>query len=449
MIDTAARCGFSRCRAELPAPGPQGGRRRSFCRDTRWEGGRTCAQMARGERDALDALGLDGGGTAFRLDADRLREHVDAVRAPVGALAGALDAVSARLDEVQHDAVAAVEVAHRRAAESDAERVAAEAAQQQAEAETARHRETVERAGAERDEAVRRAAAAARQALEATEALGAARQAAEEAAGARVAAEERAAAAGDRAAHAERASAEALRREERTGAERDAALARATELRDELAALRAENDRLRAEAGAAAAATTAAQEQARERVAAAERPAADRVAATERPVPTPTVGRPRPPIRRRGRPMPGGPRRAGCGPSSSGWTPRQHCAPAPTPSGNGCGPSWTGCEASWLPRACVHSPPASCALCSPTRSRRPRGRPDPLPCRAAAGCEESSRTGSPRRTVSGPASASVRENTYFSMCCRISASSTSRSVTSTSAGWRPSATSRHHGTMVS
>src|SRR5438552_1136805 len=60
VTDTAARCGYSRCRAELPAPGPQGGRRRSFCRDTRWEGGRTCAQMARGERDALDALGLDG-----------------------------------------------------------------------------------------------------------------------------------------------------------------------------------------------------------------------------------------------------------------------------------------------------------------------------------------------------------------------------------------------------
>src|SRR5918993_880526 len=114
MIDTAARCSYSRCRAELPTPGPQGGRPRSFCRDPRWEGGRTCAQMARNERDALDALGLDGGGTTFRLDADRLREHIDAVRTPVGALAGALDAVSARLDEVQRDAVAAVEVAHRR-----------------------------------------------------------------------------------------------------------------------------------------------------------------------------------------------------------------------------------------------------------------------------------------------------------------------------------------------
>src|SRR5215213_8678355 len=170
MIDAAARCSYSRCRAELPTPGPQGGRPRSFCRDTRWEGGRTCAQMARNERDALAALGLDAGGTTFRLDADRLREHVDAVRTPVGALAGALDAVSARLDEVQRDAVAAVEVAHRRAAESDTERVAAE------------------QAGQDREEAVRRAAVAARQALEATEALGAAKQSAEEAAAARAAA---------------------------------------------------------------------------------------------------------------------------------------------------------------------------------------------------------------------------------------------------------------------
>ena len=158
MIDTAARCGYSRCRAELPAPGPQGGRPRSFCRDTRWEGGRTCAQMARNERDALDALGLDGGGTAFRLDADRLREHVDAVRGPVGELAAALDAVTARLDEVQRDAVAAVEVAHRRAAESDAERVAAEAARERADEQAQRARTAAEQAAEDRDEAVRRAA---------------------------------------------------------------------------------------------------------------------------------------------------------------------------------------------------------------------------------------------------------------------------------------------------
>src|SRR5918999_4126648 len=116
MIETAVRCGYSRCRAELPAPGPQGGRRRSFCRDTRWDGGRTCAQMARAERDALDALGLDAGRSTFALDADRLREHVDAVRGPVVALAEALAAVTGRLAEVESQALSAVEVANRAAA---------------------------------------------------------------------------------------------------------------------------------------------------------------------------------------------------------------------------------------------------------------------------------------------------------------------------------------------
>ena len=110
--------------------------------------------MARNERDALDALGLDGGGTTFRLDADRLREHVDAVQAPVAELAAALDAVSARLDEVQRDAVAAVEVAHRRAAESDAERVAAEAARERADEQAHQARAAAEQAAQDRDEAV-------------------------------------------------------------------------------------------------------------------------------------------------------------------------------------------------------------------------------------------------------------------------------------------------------
>ena len=96
MTDTAVRCGYSRCRAELPPPGPQGGRPRSFCRDTRWEGGKTCAQMARAEREALGALGLDTGAGAFALDADRLREHVTAVAGPVAELSAALEVVQDR-----------------------------------------------------------------------------------------------------------------------------------------------------------------------------------------------------------------------------------------------------------------------------------------------------------------------------------------------------------------
>src|SRR4051795_4360587 len=168
MIETGTRCGYSRCRAELPAPGPQGGRRRAFCRDTRWPGGRTCAQMARAERDALDALGLDSSRTAFALDAERLREHVEAVRAPVEALVAALAGVTSRLGEVEAHAVSAVEAANRRAADAEASRGAAQEAQERAESSPRRAREQAERAGRDRAEAVERAEAAARQALGAT-----------------------------------------------------------------------------------------------------------------------------------------------------------------------------------------------------------------------------------------------------------------------------------------
>ncbi|MCU1661106.1 MAG: response regulator receiver, partial [Pseudonocardia sp.] len=92
--------------------------------------------MARAERDALDALGLDSGRATFRLDADRLREHVEAVRGPVAELTDALSAVSDRLDEVEGSALASVEVANRGAAEAEAARVEAQQARERAERET-------------------------------------------------------------------------------------------------------------------------------------------------------------------------------------------------------------------------------------------------------------------------------------------------------------------------
>jgi hypothetical protein len=45
--------------------------------------------MAYAERDALTALGLDAGQQAFNLEAEQLREHVDAVLGPATALVGA------------------------------------------------------------------------------------------------------------------------------------------------------------------------------------------------------------------------------------------------------------------------------------------------------------------------------------------------------------------------
>lgn len=141
--------------------------------------------MARAERDALTSLGLDAGAGAFALDADRLREHLDALRAPVGQLTAALDLVAARLDEVQRDAVAAVETAHLQVGAADAARVAAEQQRDEAVLRARRSAEVAEQAGEQRAEALTRATAAARQALDATEALGAARQGAEQAVRAR------------------------------------------------------------------------------------------------------------------------------------------------------------------------------------------------------------------------------------------------------------------------
>jgi hypothetical protein len=149
MDDSAVRCGYSRCRAPLPPPGPQGGRRRTFCRNTRWDGDRTCAQMARAERDALDALGLDSSRTAFALDAERLRStwRRCARRWSAGSRAGR---VTSRLTEVEAHAVSAVEAANRRAADAEAERLAAQEAQEWAEGLARRAKDQAERAGKER-----------------------------------------------------------------------------------------------------------------------------------------------------------------------------------------------------------------------------------------------------------------------------------------------------------
>lgn len=285
MIDDVARCGYGRCRAELPAPGPRGGRPRSFCRDTRWEGDRSCAQMARAERDALDSLGLDSGGTGFRLDADRLRDHVDAVREPVAALLAALDTVTTRLDDVQAGAVAAVDTAHRQVAEAEAARLAARHERERAEAATREARDQARRAVAERAEAVERAAAAARQALETTEALGTARQEAQRALADRAEATSRADRLGEERAAADTAAREAALRAERASAESEAARARAQEWQADGERLRAERDaaleagRRAADAAASAEAT---REGAEERAAAAERAIADGREAWER-----------------------------------------------------------------------------------------------------------------------------------------------------------------------
>lgn len=260
MNGEAGRCGYSKCRAELPGPGMQGGRPRSFCRDTRWEGGRTCAQLARAEREALGALGLDAGSATFRLDADRLREQLDDVRGPVEALTEALAAVTTRLDEVEAAAVASVEAAHAQVAEAERARLAAEEAREQAEHRMRQSTISAERAANERAEAVERASAATRQAMEATEALGAARQQAEEATTSRRTAEAQAAREAERAAGTDRQLREIAVLAERAIVERDAARAAEADRRVESESLRADLAAERAHLRDAEAALTTAEQ---------------------------------------------------------------------------------------------------------------------------------------------------------------------------------------------
>ncbi|WP_343972109.1 hypothetical protein [Kribbella koreensis] len=210
--------------------------------------------MARAEKEALGALGLDAGSNTFRLDAERLRDHLETIREPVDALTAALAAVSTRLDEVEAAAVASVETAHTQVAEAERARLAAEEARESAEQRTRQAIAAAERAAKERSEAVDRAAAAARQALESTEALGAARQQTQDALSARDVAVQRSETAAGLLAAAElqlqageRDRLELAAVVERTSLERDTALRGEQERRAEVAAVRTEMQALRAE----------------------------------------------------------------------------------------------------------------------------------------------------------------------------------------------------------
>src|SRR5204863_9607507 len=57
MVDTDSLCGFSHCRAPLPAPGPRGGRPFAYCPDRTWPGGKTCKQLAAAQDALTEALG--------------------------------------------------------------------------------------------------------------------------------------------------------------------------------------------------------------------------------------------------------------------------------------------------------------------------------------------------------------------------------------------------------
>ncbi|OZM72922.1 hypothetical protein CFN78_11715 [Amycolatopsis antarctica] len=163
----AQLCGFSRCRAPLPPPGPRGGRPFEFCPARSWPGGKTCKQLAAAEdalRDALgattDAVALAGTTSEFVARADQLLE-------PVTALAAALREVRERVDVELSAAAAAVDGAETGAAHDRGLREQAEQAAQTAEAARVDAVADAEAAFRHRDEARR----------EADEAVSAAREA--------------------------------------------------------------------------------------------------------------------------------------------------------------------------------------------------------------------------------------------------------------------------------
>ena len=147
--DTAStdrRCGYSRCAEPLPYSGQ--GRPPEYCPDRRWDGNRTCKQLAASERAGERAAALDVPLEAFRYAGERF---VPAAQA----LARQLSEVVAAVGDVRDGALSRV---------GEADRAAATAAGRTRDAETAAARAQSQRvaAEAERDRAVeaRRAAEA-------------------------------------------------------------------------------------------------------------------------------------------------------------------------------------------------------------------------------------------------------------------------------------------------
>lgn len=135
----SAQCGFRHCRRPLPPPGPRGGRPYEFCPDRRWPGEKTCKQLAGAEHALRTALGDADPPTALRDATDAFTEAAGQVLEPLQVLGGALDEVSARMqDELTaaatraDDADAAAEQA--RSAQAEAQQRAADADRLTAEA---------------------------------------------------------------------------------------------------------------------------------------------------------------------------------------------------------------------------------------------------------------------------------------------------------------------------
>ncbi|MFC0436125.1 hypothetical protein [Kutzneria buriramensis] len=119
-------CGYSQCGRVLPAQ-DRPGRKSAYCEDRRWEGNKTCKQMAQQERNALKVAGLEVPLTAYREVADRVVPVLESVQAqitgPLGELREALrqveDGALARVQDEENTARIATERADAAVAERD------------------------------------------------------------------------------------------------------------------------------------------------------------------------------------------------------------------------------------------------------------------------------------------------------------------------------------------
>lgn len=153
-------CGFSRCKAPLPGPGPKGGRPYAYCPERVWPGNKSCKQLAAAQDALAEALGnepvnaeLALASSTFAEAADRLTGPLGEVMATAEALRGALAAeVAAAADKAEEAlSMASMERGLREAAEAETARAV------QAEATAA---DAAARDRADRDEAVTVARAA-------------------------------------------------------------------------------------------------------------------------------------------------------------------------------------------------------------------------------------------------------------------------------------------------
>jgi chromosome segregation ATPase len=132
-VPQPALCGFRRCRAPLPPPGPRGGRPFEFCPDRLWPGDKTCKQLAAAEQALREALGSTGTPTALQDASDAFVQASSQVTGPLQALSNALDTITARLQEEVSAAVAQARDAESRAVDAEQRREIAQARASQAE----------------------------------------------------------------------------------------------------------------------------------------------------------------------------------------------------------------------------------------------------------------------------------------------------------------------------